>query len=223
MSDNIVVAIIGKTNSFAVNSILRCIPNCKIIHVITDAEDGFPLGHATIPNSCKILCNKNVNCLKVSFDTARTMGAKFLYITHGFSILNFNIFKSRNIESFSHGASWYSNYTIYEMDYPKSAPYLPVLTSDDGWDHVGGIQNLWSFDPILINKTVIPVMNLFINMENVVQFDYKTPYDFVVGEYVLGNIVNHLPVPLFCIDNTNYDLYVNLNNEVRSKYAELYI
>ena len=213
MSDGIIVGVIGKTNNLAINSILLSVPNCKILHVINDPDDKYPLGHSPIPNGSTILCGKNVNSLNVCFNAARTMDAKFLYIMHGFSVLNCSILKTQSIESFC-SDSYYSNYFIRE---PNSAG-----CAEDFWqvNNTYGMQNLSSFDPILINKAPIQVINLFINMANIGEFDYATPYEFVVGEYTAGNIVRHIPIPLFCI---NANPYENLNNEVKNKYAKLYI
>jgi hypothetical protein len=210
IDNNIVVAIIGKTSNFTINSITEAIPNCKIFHIVSELDRASgPI--CQLPNSSTILCSEDSNYLNIAFEAARTVNAGFLYIMNGFSILNSKILKDQNIESFCSDSSWYSNY-IFFKNYP--------LRQQEDFFEFGQIKNLTSFDPILINKTTIDIINIFINMSKVNKFEYNTPYEFVVGEYTLGNIVRHISVPLFYID---IDPYENLNNEVKDKYAKLYV
>jgi hypothetical protein len=194
------VAMIGETTNESVSSVKNS--GYKNIINIVDENTKRVYGVDSV------VCDDNLKFLNLAFSYAKDNRYKYVYFMYGRSILNHKMIANLDLKDFHENACHYSNYAYIGLD-DKAAE-----------ENKCSVKNLTSFDPILFKKSIIPVINLFVYIKSVKKFDYTTPYDFVVGEYDSGNIVNHVPETLFF---TPEDPYENLNKDILNKYAKLYI
>ena len=196
------IAIIGETTQEAVDSILES-GYTEIINVV-------PEGVCKLKNLTTIVSGDELGFLNLAFSYAKSSkyNYRFIYFMYGFSILNKDILKNLSLEGFYKDACSYSNYISTELGCQSTGKDFRKT------------ESLTSFDPILFRKKNIPVINLLVYIKSVKNFNYTTPYDFVVGEYQAGNIVYHIPEPLFFTPKNPYE---NLNKDILNKYAKLYI
>lgn len=203
MGNEIAIILLGPTSKLALSSIAEAAPDSKIIHVITNKKDS-----AGVAETCVCSCDHGMTLFERAIEIGKSAKQRFLYIMHGFSVLNCEILKEKFLGEIHGYANSFSNYLAHEEVFGRTQKDVRL------------VEHLFSFDPILSGKTIIPIVNIFIDLNNLKQFNYKSPYDLVLGEYSMGNIVNHIPVPTFSVCN---DPYESINSEIRNKYGKLYL